>query len=658
MFSRRGFLQTTALTGATLALPWPFARGAFAATDATLLDQLVASQFSNLLPNPLDPLFIFAARGQSRYEIGTAQTTWDVLGIPGKETPVWGYKNNLFPDQGPTYPGRTFQAFFRRGSQVRWTNGLVDGSGNPLPHLLPVDKSLHWAEPEATGRLLDPQANAEGLEAVIVTHLHGGRNQSDSDGLPEYWFGPDFDVVGPRWTKRDYVYPNEFEARTLWYHDHALGITRLNVYAGLAGFYILRDDADTGNADNPLKLPTFPYEVPIVIQDRCFDADGRLLLPAEGEVEEAGPLVLGDGTTFTALPDLPDPSIVAEFFGDVIVVNGKAWPKLDVEPRHYRLRLLNGSDSRFYILQFEDEREFHQIGTDQGLLNAPVPLTQLLIGPGERADIVVDFSDLGLGQVVELRNLGPDEPFGGGVPDIDFAPANPDTTGKVMQFVGTAPDPNTPADNFDPEAPLRSDEPNDPLFPVIKEVDIDPGPPVTVRRLGLFEGLDEFGRLQPLLGAEVEENVIESLTWSDAVTENPGVGDVEEWEVYNTTADAHPIHLHLVRFRIVNREDFDFEGDDTVEDVLQTKEQIQHDGSSGVGFKVNIDDIPLIGNPVPPPANEAGWKDTAVMLPGQVTRIRARFDRPGRYVWHCHILSHEDHEMMRPYYAGPIPPGE
>jgi spore coat protein A len=219
-----------------------------------------------------------------------------------------------------------------------------------------------------------------------------------------------------------------------------------------------------------------------------------------------------------------------------------------------------------------------------------------------------------------------------------------------MQFVGKAADPNAPADNFDPDAPLRSDAPNDPRSPVINEVDIDPGLPVTVRRLGLFEGLDQFGRLQPLLGAETEENVIESLIWADPIMENPSVGDVEEWEIYNTTADAHPIHFHLVRFRIVNREDFT--------GTVTTKQQQEHDGSTGVGKKLT--GISLAGNVVAPGENdpEFGWKDTAVMLPGQVTRIRAKFDKAGRYVWHCHILSHEDHEMMRPYHVGPIPPGD
>jgi spore coat protein A, manganese oxidase len=631
MFTRRRLLQASALTGTALGLPWPFVRGAHAATEVGLLGELLASQFENELPNPLDPGFIFTPRGQSRYEIGAAETNADVLGIEGKETTVWGYKNNLFPGQGPTFPGRTFEVFFRRGATVRWTNDL------PPTHLLPVDKSLHWADPEHNGRLRDPRADVEGLESVIVTHLHGGHNPSDSDGLPEYWFGPDFGVVGPRWTKRDYSYPKAFEAATLWYHDHALGITRLNVYAGLAGFFILRDDRDTGGPDNPLNLPAFPYEVPIVIQDRCFDGDGQLLLPHDPDDPE---LELPDGA--------PSPSIVAEFFGDVIVVNGKAWPELDVEPRNYRLRLLNGSDSRFYILKFQDEDgdvdyDFHVIGTDQGLLFAPVEVSQLLIAPGERYDIVINFAPAE-GAEVFLRNFGPDDPFGGGEPGEDFEPADLATTGQIMRFdVALDLDTNRP-DAFDPDVPLRS-------------VPIDPaddlGPPVRVRRLGLFEGEDNFGRLLPLLGAETEPGRIHALTWEDRPTENPKVGDVEEWAIYNATEDAHPIHLHLVRFQIIDRESFSLG-----EDALTEEDLTLHDGEVGTGAVLDLSRVVLAGDKQAPEPHEAGWKDTVVALPEQVTRIRARFDRPGRYVWHCHILSHEDHEMMRPYYVGPIPPRE
>jgi spore coat protein A len=231
---------------------------------------------------------------------------------------VWGYGTAT---QSPTYPGRTIETTVNTPITVRWTNNLLDDFGQPLPHLLPVDTSLHWAQPN----------NYPYSGVPVVTHLHGGHSESASDGLPEFWFTPGFAETGPQWVKETYSYENDQRAATLWYHDHALGITRLNVYAGMAGFYLLRDGQDTGLPDNSLGLPAGKYEVPVVIQDRMFTEDGQLYYPSEPEVEGA-----------------PAPSVLPEFFGDHILVNGQAWPVLDVEPTVYRFRLLNGSDSRFY----------------------------------------------------------------------------------------------------------------------------------------------------------------------------------------------------------------------------------------------------------------------------------------------------------------------
>lgn len=251
------------------------------------------------------------------------------------QTAVWGYGLAGGP---VTYPGPTFVAKEHVKVRVTWRNKL------PLEHLLPVDVSVHWAHPSGNS----------GIPAV--THLHGGHTESASDGLPEAWFTRNFAETGPHFVKAQYNYDNDQEAATLWYHDHALGITRLNVYAGLAGFNLLRD-----NNENKLTrkhvLPTEPYEIEIVIQDRMFTDDGELFYPVEPEVAAA-----------------PNPSVLPEFFGDFILVNGMAWPKLEVEQRKYRLRLLNGSDSRFYVLEFRDDRfngsaqRFFQIGTDVGFL--------------------------------------------------------------------------------------------------------------------------------------------------------------------------------------------------------------------------------------------------------------------------------------------------
>jgi spore coat protein A len=267
------------------------------------------------------------------------------------------------------------------------------------------------------------------------------------------------------------------------------------------------------------------------------------------------------------------------------------------------------------------------------LLPQPVQLTRLLLAPGERADLIVDFAGL---SEVYLLNYGPDDPFKGFNPDGTLSdgaggalpPADPATTGRIMKFSVSQPMSMTPDATVTAGTSLR---------PAIEPLAQNGA----TRQLVLFEGLDSFGRLQPLLGTLNEG----SLAWFEPITENPMVDDVEVWEVYNATEDAHPIHLHLVGFQIIDRESFTGDVDEKV--------QPQHDGAEGVGGILS--NVVLGGDAVGPAPNEAGWKDTAVMMPGQVTRVIARFDREGRYVWHCHILSHEDHEMMRPYYVGPMP---
>jgi spore coat protein A len=498
--------------------------------------------------------------------------------------------------------------------EIKWKNKLppYNFPGGPGAHLLPVDATLHMAHPVAGG-------------IPVVTHLHGGHSESASDGLPEQWYTQDWAERGPQFVKKTFRYDNDQEAATLWYHDHALGITRLNVYAGLAGFYLLRDANENGLIADGV-IPGTPYETEIVIQDRMFNNDGSLFYPSTDPELEPG---------FPPLP--PGPTVIAEFFGDFIIVNGVAWPKYNVEPRKYRLRMLNGSDSRFYILEFHNpgdvKQSFMQIGTDDGLLPAPVTMDRLLIAPGERCDLVVDFA--GQTEVV-LKNFGPDDPFKGFNPDGTVSdgeggvmpPADPATTGIIMKFVVDQPLSPVPDATVGPGTALRP-----PIAPLVQDGE--------TRNLVLFEGLDEYGRLQPLLGTLNEG----SMAWFEPITENPMLNDTEVWEVYNATEDAHPIHLHLVTFQIINRESFD--------GTVAEKDQPSHSGGIGVGGILTVNS--LGGDATPPAANEAGWKDTAVMLPGQVTRVIAKFDRGGRYVWHCHILSHEDHEMMRPFFVGPMP---
>jgi len=610
---------------ATAALLFGLATGPSPATaQPPLLDPVTHPKFQNELPRPTK---IDAGKGQ-HFEMEMNETVqW--LGLVDVDnadarlmTTVWGY--------GPagsavTYPGPTIVASKNTPITVTWNNSLppynhgFPGLGG---HLLPVDPTLHLAHPVAGG-------------IPTVTHLHGGHTESASDGLPEAWFTQGFAETGPQFVKQRYTYDNDQEAATLWYHDHALGITRLNVYAGLAGFYLLRDPNEMRLLRTNV-LPQGPYEREIVIQDRMFAKDGQLFYPSEDPEIEPGfdPLPLG-------------PSAIAEFFGDFIVVNGTAWPRLTVEPRKYRLRLLNGSDSRFYVLEFRNDafggtdQPFLQIGTDDGLLPMPVPLDRLKLGPGERADVVFDFSRFGDGTELFMRNFGPDEPFKGldedGNPSDGeggaLPPADPMTTGQIMKFVVEVPDYQL-VGGIPPSGPNAADATVDvgtrlrpPIQPLKQKG--------ATRQLVLFEGLDRYGRLQPLLGTLADG----SLSWFQSITENPMLDDVEVWEIYNATPDAHPIHLHLVAFQILNRESFD--------GTVAEKPQPQHDGGEGVGGILTVN--ALGGDAQGPEPNENGWKDTAVMLPGQVTRLIAKFDRAGRYVWHCHILSHEDHEMMRPY---------
>jgi spore coat protein A len=563
----------------------------------------------------------------------------DIDGNAFPNTTVWGYK---FPKLPVTYPGATIVAQKDVPIEVKWENKLPRNKKGG--HLLPVDFSLHMAR---------PYKFLEKGDIPLVTHLHGGHTESASDGLPEQWYTQGFNKTGPTWVKKTFKYDNDQEGATLWYHDHALGITRLNVYAGLAGFYLLRDANENSliSGETPV-LPRGDQEIEIVVQDRMFYDDGQLFFPAFPGDPRYDDFITGEGAVLP--PGIfpgGGPTALAEFFGDIILVNGKAWPTLSVDQGKYRLRLLNGSDSRFYILQFRTDQDgnsladaepFLVIGNDDGLLNVPVAAyyegipNTLLIAPGERYDVVVDFSGRVAGDNIYLRNFGPDDPFGGGVPGTDFDIADVDSTGGIMRFDVTTEtvSQNASVDDITVLRPIE-DQLTTP----------DPNSADIARPLVLFEGTDEFGRLQPLLGTLAAG----SLGWFEDTTENPALGATEVWAVYNATGDAHPIHLHLVSFRIIDRTDMGTEGDEFSGDwYVEEKPQPQHDESFGTGGILHLNTAPTFPGTDPVPY-EAGMKDTAVMLPNQVTRVIATFDRPGRYVWHCHILSHEDNEMMRPF---------
>jgi spore coat protein A len=436
-----------------------------------------------------------------------------------RPTRFWGFNS--------AWPGPTIEAHSGQPAMVEWINEL------PATHFLPIDHNLEGAEKDK------PEVRA-------VVHLHGGRVPPESDGFPETWFVPG--------KSSTCFYPNDQDPATLWYHDHAMGINRLNIYAGLFGLYIVRDSVEDG-----LGLPANGYEVPLVMCDRQLDQDGQLLYPVSPK---------------------PGSPWIPEAFGDVIVVNGKISPYLEVEPRAYRLRLLNAANGRFFHLVFDNQMEFQQIGSDQGLLSAPVTLKRLTMAPGERADLIVDFSK-GRGQnlILKSENL------------------------NVMQFrvAGSASVAAGPI-----PASLR---------PVTRMTEHDA---VKTREL-LLEETDD-GADNPLY------MLLDRKRWKDPVTEKPELDTTEVWSLVNATDDSHPIHLHLVRFQVLDRTPF------------------------FVGQYQRTRKLQLTGAPVPPDPNEMGWKDTVRAEPGMVTRIIVRFEGyTGRYVWHCHILEHGDNEMMRPY---------
>ena len=540
-----------------------------------LLDPLTQPKFVNPLPIPA----ILSGRTRGAYTLAATQFRQN-LGIvtPGTNAPllttVWGYNG--------TYPGPTIQAVKGTPVSVFFPNNLYTNNRarTPLAHPLPIDPTMHWA--------LTGNATWQTAGVPLVPHLHGGHVESASDGLPEAWYTPRFALKGKDFIKGDinpYLYANDQDAATLWYHDHTLGITRLNVYMGLAGFYLITD-VNERSWQTAKVLPQPKHDIPLIIQDKLFTATGQLYFP-------------------TGSP---------EFFGDHILVNGKTWPFLNVEPRQYRFRVLNGSDSRFYNLTLSNgvnpALPFVQIGTDDGFLPNPVPKTTMLIAPGERKDIIIDFSTM-VGQTITIKNDAPGPYPDGGVL------ADPLTTGQIMQFRVNLPlrrrEPLTAVAN----APLSA-----PIIPLVSAL-----PP---RQVLLHETVDGNGNIMPMLGTVSGG----SKMWMDAVTENPDLNATEVWEIFNNTADAHPIHLHLVKMQLINREGF----------------SAVADANTGALTGITYD-----GNIVPPDADEKGWKDTWVTYPGEVTRVIAKFDLAGKYVWHCHILSHEDHEMMRPLVVGGAP---
>ena len=657
------------------------------------------------------------------YEIAVRQFTQQIvfptLGGGGTvpQTTVWSYGSINHPATF-NYPAFTIEATNNRPVRVKWINDLKDTSGNFLPHLLPVDASLHWANPIGmrdtrpsmdpndlywSNPLLDPANNFKYIGPVpMCTHVHGAHTYDWADGYAEAWYlpagsgsvggvsstrGTFYDFFSTRQTSgipwedgfAVFDYPNDQRATTLWYHDHTLGMTRLNVYAGPAGFYLIRGGADDVVLDKkgggPATLPgpapgvgADPFdpafrEIPIVIQDRSFNANGSLFFPDNRAFFEG--LNQPPSAPYLDIPFIPaaidppgsfsdiSPIFNPEFFGNTMVVNGRTWPYLDVEPQRYRFRFLNGCNSRFLILRLVTATNindpatwvpvpmpFAQIATEGGFLAKNQNLSELLIGLAERADVIMDFGNFAPGTMLYLVNVGPDSPFGGGVPGVDFPASDPTTTGQVMQF-RVGPKTVKGKDITTPPGRLQ--------FPTITPVNAQGAP---VRSLSLNEvdsntvfvttdaagnvvldpvKVAPFGPRAALLGTLDGTGMPMPEEWMNPITEHIAAqGNTEVWEFYNFTMDAHPIHLHQIMFQVVDRQNLVL---DPVTMMAAMPAQ-------------------LLGAPIPPQVWETGFKDTVIAYPGQVTRIKATFDLSGLYVWHCHIVDHEDNEMMRPYFVG------
>jgi bilirubin oxidase len=720
MLNRRNLLKGMLLGGAAY---WfgsrlMVGRQVLAFDDGGLLPDAIA-KFVTPMAVPSAMPGSFSAYKDS-YKIAVRQIDQQILpNIAGSADPtemhpattVWCYGSVRTQHEAATtfsYPGFTIEADVGKKVEVEWRNELVDRHGNYLPHLLTVDPTLHWANPPGGATLRDTRPTFVSVPppytgpVPFVTHVHGAHVAEDSDGYPEAWYlplarnipagyartGTYFDIYNVRhdnhWNPKGggatFEYSNDQRATTLWYHDHTLGMTRLNVYAGPVGFYLLRGGPDDKVRDSrtghEARLPGPRPEVgddqageygemPVVIQDKAFKQDGSLFFPDSraffGDISDETRFI-GDNSGPT--PGDVSPYWNPEFFGDTIVVNGRTWPYLVVKRKRYRFRVLNASNSRFLVLKLtgsprqtntefneaDADVKFWQIGSDGGFLPKPVKLDYLLMGPSERADVIIDFDKFKDGDRLYLVNDGPDVPFGGlSFDPNDLVPPDPNdpasepnylisdatSTGLVMEFrieSGQVHDHSTPPQFLD--------------LPSIAPI----GPTKRVRHLTLNELVSDQGdfpimaklgtvvdpQLPPMIDDAPNEAFTTPMGWDeqdDPVSENPDVGDVEEWRLYNLTADAHPIHVHLVQFKVRGRRKFD--------------------GSPS-----------LVVNPADPESANAngvepwehGFKDTVISYPGEVTILKAKFDLRGRFVWHCHILDHEDNEMMRPYLVGPEPP--
>ncbi len=630
----------------------------------------------------------------------------------GTYTGTWTFGYLVGPTTAPgnaveTNVGPVIVATRGVPTQVRYVNNLT-ATDNTIHWRDWTDQSLHSAFHQAVGQEMPTVGNTAHYMGPVpaVAHLHGGEVPAVIDGGPEAWFlsnqpGPDtttaFTLHGPAYyskagaalNEQIYRYPNSQEAAPLWFHDHLLGGTRLNAtFAGLAGAYPIIDPTLNLPAGlDPVGLGG-RLLIPLVIQDRMFDTNGQLFFPNVGINPE-------------------HPYWVPEFVGDTIIVNGKVWPFLNVDQQRYRFYLINGSNSRPYEMFLQDLTSgikgprMWVIATDGGYLDAPALIDpnatkqsgipqSLVMMPGERYEIIIDFADPTwplTEQAVNLvlRNIAP---------TVDGNP-KASTEGRIMQFrVAACPVGGCPADtSYNPASGIDIRTGAQTIKRLVNTTTGALGAGVTAdktRELVLVEIAGPGGPLEVLVnntkwsGKRDDGTPIPGSTPNLGLylTELPIEGDTEVWEIVNTTADAHPIHLHGVQFQIMNRQAFDPNGFGAAYAAAFPQGvfipaygpplDYAPSVASGNKYGGNPDVAPyLVGAATPPLSFEVGWKDTAIMQPGEVTRIAVRFapqDVPigtvgsysfnpsalgGAYVWHCHITDHEDNEMMRPYQFQP-----
>jgi spore coat protein A len=564
--TRRRLLRNAAGASAGLALPWGVrAPSANAAAGGNL------RKYVQALPVPGKGIVV--ADGTNGGSLAFTQRPISKQLHPDlPDTPIWAYDHNGSANAQAGSFGLAVIAQSGMPLTVSFTHALP----TTYPPWLPVDTRL------------TPLGN----QVRVMTHLHGGFVAADSDGNPAVT--PEGFGHGETQTVFYTNQQPQMPASLLWFHDHALGATRLNVVAGLAAAYILRDEHDTGHETgehaNKIGIPGDGYEIPLVIQDRQFNSNGTFLYPTSD---------IGDDVVW-----------IGEYFGDVMLVNGKVWPFLDVEPRMYRFRILNGCNARILNLDIPGARMW-QIGAEGGMWDAPVHVTHLVLAPAERADVLVDFSNLA-GVKLLMTNHKPTHPVSTPAPSLK----------EVMQIrVGT---------NV-----------------------IQPGPKTVPASLpGRAADLPEPDPSSPTRFITLNEIAAETADWHlnlngmpflAAATETPVPGTVEDWVYINLTGDTHPMHTHLVTFQVVGRTPFNADA-----------YQAAHFDANGVpgGF----DPTPFARGPMrPADPTERGFKDTVKANPGEFTTIRAKFDlpkdvtAPQTYVYHCHILEHEDNDMMRPF---------